>query len=637
MTRPAWDTPARARPAWDTPASRSRPPSNSQSNAFQGARAGGRVDTSATAARRDFGTTDTRHGLQRGLTQQIVSNLGAGDEANGAMAYGATAVGNTVNALVGRPNAYSASQAYHAAAERDRQEQARFAQEHPVQNALATGLGIMTAGAPNAGVAGAQAVGGASTAALQNGGRFAMPALSGNTVQQLGEVAWRGAQAALPYAFVNQQGDVGDRIPGTLENAAVAGGASAALSGGARLLGAVGAARAANPPQPTDNQILLRRGVDLTPGQAMGGVARTVEDSAARLPGMGDAIKWGQRSGIRSYNRAEINDGLANIGTALPRNVRPGRNAVEWARQAVSGAYTRSLSRVTVAPDAQMVADIDAGINAINHPATQAEARAIVDNIVGTQFNGQISGEQWKRVDEQLGAAAAAADRASATQPLQRQTAGAIRQAQTAIRGVLQRTDPQAAAEVSQADRAWASLNTVRRASRGTATEARGGVFTPAEQNRAMAANNRGSYELGRARGQELTGAAVRVLPPTVPDSGTPGALAMQALAGAGAGAAGNAMGAHGVTPALGLYAAGSVGAAAIYNPATQAALNVIYRAVDRAGQAVPPGQVEAALAALQREAARNPALVPVFEQARTQVAQRGQPQQGQQPQATPR
>ena len=99
---------------------------------------------------------------------------------------------------------------------------------------------------------------------------------------------------------------------------------------------------------------------------------------------------------------------------------------------------------------------------------------------------------------------------------------------------------------------------------------------------------------------QDLTDPAMAVIPQSVPDSGTP----LRALV-TGSGlyaASGVGGGTHGMLTALGLDAAGW----ALYSRPAQAAINAAYRA------ATPQAALRS-LSNLQRLAAQDPALVPVY------------------------
>jgi hypothetical protein len=184
-----------------------------------------------------------------------------------------------------------------------------------------------------------------------------------------------------------------------------------------------------------------------------------------------------------------------------------------------------------------------------------------------------------------------------------------LQDVRTALQNNLERVAPEARAGVRAADEATANLARIRQASQYTGTSARGGVFSPADLNRAVqgmdtSAGNR-QFARGDALMQDLTDPAMTVLPQTVPDSGTP-IRSLFTLGGIGGAASATNM----VTPE-GLMVAGGVAAAgsALYSPPVQGLLNAIYRAST-------PGQAREALGQLGQLAARDPALAPAYEEA---------------------
>lgn len=568
--------------------------------------------TSPERARERYGQNPTvrnpvtgRTEATRGIPTQMVSNLGLGDELMGGGAYLRQGAENLVRRATGQPIEITGADAYHAGAQQDRDEARRYATEHPIRNAAAMGLGFLTAGAPNAAAAGA-ATGGSAVVQTLRAGRNA-------------------AAASAPYAFAAAEGNPVERLPQTAANMAMAGGLGMGLNRAAAFFGNRATQVAANPPPPTDRQVMLRNGIDMTPGMATGGIGRTVEDSLGRLPLVGDAIKMGQRSSIRSYNRAEINAGLAQIGQRLPRGLNVGREGIAYADGAVSDAYRAALDGVTdIRPDPSLAGRAQAVVDGIRHGERRADAAGIVDDIV-LRFRGPLTGQEWKQLDSDLVAEIAAAR--TSTAPGARQLRQALTAIRQLIRDPLQASHPQVLAQVRAADQAFARLQRIGRASEQAGTAAREGVVTPAQMDAAVRNGARGTrqYRQGNALGQNLSDPAMRVLPQTLPDSGTPGGMVTNWMLGAGGAAAAGSGNAALSVPAM-LYGAGAVTAGAVYNPATQAALNVIYRAIDRAGQTVQPGQVEAALGVLAREASRNPALVPIYEQALGQARPAGGP-----------
>ncbi len=554
--------------------------------------------TSPERARERYGQNPTvrnpvtgRTEATRGIPTQMVSNLGLGDELMGGGAYLRQGAENLVRRATGQPIEITGADAYHAGAQQDRDEARRYAEQRPVSNALSYGLGFATS-AP---------------------ARAAAPVV-GNAVTQTINAGRNALIGTAPYAFAAAQGNPVERIPQTLEGMAAGAGLGMGLNRAGAFLAQRAQAVRARPPTP--QRVLANEGVSMTPGQMMGGAARRLEDGMTSIPVAGDAIRSAQRRGIDTFGRAAINRVLRPLGARLPNNVNAGRDGLAHAETTVSDAYNSALNPVTVRPDSRMGALIARARMGTTHPQMQQDLDAILADTIGARFRGNITGQEWKRLDEEIGAAIRAATAGMGTNPAQRQLRTALVQVQRGLRGAMQRQNPNAYARVRQADAATANLVRVRRASQTTGTAANGGQFTPAQLNNAVQATDNSAGNRDYARGdallQDLTDPAMQVLPPSVPDSGTP-IRSILSAAGLGGGAAATGV----IPPSTALGAGAAVtGIAAAYSPPVIWAINALYRA----GGRVPPGQAEAALAVLAREAAQNPSLVPLYEHARAQA-----------------
>lgn len=498
--------------------------------------------------------------------------FGLGDEIMGLRSAAKTGI---LNAL-GQDQGYTAREAYDARSAEERRRLDDYTRARPIEasvNALAGG--VMN---PLNVVAG-QIIG---------------PARAAGSVQRAGAVG--GAMGA---AYGAGNAEPGQRIKG----AAVGGGVGSVTGAGFQAGGNALAGRLAAPPRPPSPQrVLSRQGVDLTPGQMLGGGFQRAEDAMTSVPVVGDSIRDTQRRGLQSLSRATTARVLAPIGGATDDI---GRAGVRDTSQQVSQAYQRALAGVQVVPDqtfANEVAIVQQSPNL--PPSVQQELNAAIGD-VRSRLSGPIDGDTWKLIDADLGAAIRSANEASATVPSSRRLAQSLEQLRTSVGGLLERTDPNAFSQVRQADEASAMLQRLRKASQYTGTAARDGLFAPGDLNRAVqgmdtSAGNR-AYAQGDALLQDLSDAAMQVLPQTVPDSGTP----IRSLFAAGSLGGGGLV--VGVDPVV---VAGGAGAAAagslFYSRPVQTVLNQIYRATD--GQ-----QASAALQQLSELAARNPALVPLL------------------------
>lgn len=528
-------------------------------------------DAQMRAVRQRFGTGS---GLSD-WESQVARNTGAMDEVAGAANYLAQGTKNIFRNLTGQPIEVPAATAAKAAMDYERQQRGIYAQQHPGLNAAATGAMIATSATPTGGAAGL----------ITNPFKAGLAA---------------AAQRA-PFAVAGQTGDLKERLPGAALDTAMTFGTGAALTAAGNIFSNSAAKAAANP---SAARQLSDQGVDLTPGQMAGGFGRRVEDMATSLPITGAAVNGARNRGIESFNRAAIDQSLAPIGQSLPRSVDVGREGLKSATGMISDAYNSALQGVKVTPDAQYAEDISQAVKGVPE-SVRGDLDAIVQDATQRMGSG-VSGADWKAVDADLGAAYRAADNASQNAPVQRFLRDAIGRVRDAHTGLLARIDPAAAAKVQAADQATANLVRIRQASQNAATASRAGVFTPAELNRAAlsmdtSAGNR-AFATGQATMQNLTDPAMQVLPNKVADSGTAGRLMSM---GAVYGGTGMLAGPHTGLGALATDAALSM----TYSKPVMAAVNAVYRATS-------PGQAQAALGALAKMAARDPAVQPAYQAA---------------------
>lgn len=160
-----------------------------------------------------------RRGALGGFTDQVLNNLGVGDELEGAGAATAQAGRNFINTLRGRPNTISPGDAYQAAADVRSGLARRYAQERPGLNALATAAGIATSARPSTG--GAMPV---TSPFKPQYWKQAIP-MQSVVAQPMSALKAGGTTAALtaPFAVAQQDGDIGQRVEAAAPQIATAG------------------------------------------------------------------------------------------------------------------------------------------------------------------------------------------------------------------------------------------------------------------------------------------------------------------------------------------------------------------------------------------------------------------------------
>ena len=281
---------------------------------------------------------------------------------------------------------------------------------------------------------------------------------------------------------------------------------------------------------------LLREGVQLTPGQALGGVAMRMEDRAMSLPIMGDAIRSARIRGNESLNRAVYNRVLEPIGESTKKL---GRGAVDEARQKIGQAYDDVLSNVQFTPDnafEQSVANLRAMAQGLPERERNAFEQVLNREVLEPLSKGRsIDGLAFKDIEAQLGNRAAKFH--SATDAYQKDVGDAITELQRALRENLQRMNPEQAQRLRDVNTAYA--NFVRLENASGRVGAHDGVFTPQQLASAVRSTDRsarkGAYSRGKSLMQDLSDAAQDRMSAQIPDSGTAGRL-MNGLTAGGVG-----------------------------------------------------------------------------------------------------
>lgn len=307
-------------------------------------------------------------------------------------------------------------------------------------------------------------------------------------------------------------------------------------------------------------QALRAEGVRPTIGQTMGGMANRVEEKLTSVPVLGDAISHARRRAAEDVNRAAFNRALGPINQQLPRGMN-GREAVQYADDAISAGYDRLLPRLTARADQAFQTELATLRQQVNTGALDPRsARAfnrILQNDVLSKFGGQqaMTGETLKRVESDLGQQIARMHQS--TDADQRLVGDALQEVQYQLRQMLVRQNPNQAQQLGALNTAWANFKRVQRAS--SAIGAEDGIFSPAQLQNAVKALDRSKdkarFAEGNALMQNLSDPAKTVLGSKVPDSGTPGRL----FAGLGAMLAG------GLNPVTAPAAAAVAGGAGLY------------------------------------------------------------------------
>ncbi len=348
---------------------------------------------------------------------------------------------------------------------------------------------------------------------------------------------------------------------------------SQATSGAAigALTGPLGyaAGRVISPNISPDVKSLNALGVEMTPGQILGGGFKRAEDTATSIPLIGDKIATAQARSIQSFNRAVGNEILKPMfGAKIPKNVPAGRDMVEWIDGAISAQYQRLVPRITMQADKQFNDDVqNIGKRFLTPDAANTFERFVTDSIVSRLNNGPMDGATYKTIKASL---REVANRyRQSPMPADRELAQQFDELQKSFNELLYRSNPKIAKELKSVDKAYAGfVRVMDAASRDLKND---GVFTPSQlmaavkkQDKSMAKR---TFAKGDAMMQESAQRALNVLPSVIPNSGTTDRALMATLL------AGGAASGAGMIPA-----APVLGGAAIYGAYSQPAMTAFQK-----------------------------------------------------------
>jgi len=282
-------------------------------------------------------------------------------------------------------------------------------------------------------------------------------------------------------------------------------------------------------------QKLIGEGVNLTPGQMMGGALRKIEDKLTSVPLLGELIDYSRTKGIEEFNKAAYKRALEPIAGKVPSET--GRAGVEAVKNQISSAYNTLLPKMTFVPD-QPLFDSLTKLPKTVVGLPKAEGKMVADNVKEiiqkyTPENGLISGNSFKAIEEDIGKLASAYSGARGTDAF---VGDAYKQALGQVRQGLARSNPQYAEELGNINTAFANYARLRKAGSMANTQE---MITPSQLAAAVKASDesagKGATATGKALMQDLSDAGVQVLPSKIPDSGTAGRSALvSALLGAG-------------------------------------------------------------------------------------------------------
>lgn len=289
---------------------------------------------------------------------------------------------------------------------------------------------------------------------------------------------------------------------------------------GGAVGGALGSAAAtvigksANPLISKAEQTMKDLGIQMTPGQILGGQYKDVERFAEVVPLVGSYISNAKERAVFQFNKGVINSALKKVNSELPADVI-GRDAVQEANNIIDRKYDEVLSKIKFSMTSDTYSDAVKAVNKAGlNPSQRAEVVSKLDNIVLQNFrtSARIDGQTYKGIESDL-RKEALSYKNSATKA-ERDIGDALFDVLETMKKNLRRQNPEQTSALRRVDNAYGDIAVMRTAAANSG--AANGVFTPKQYSTAVrqrdSSRNKTAFAAGQARGQELSDAALEKL-----------------------------------------------------------------------------------------------------------------------------
>ncbi len=284
---------------------------------------------------------------------------------------------------------------------------------------------------------------------------------------------------------------------------------------------------------------LMEQGIQPTVGQSLGGIANTVEQKLTSVPFVGDAINYARNRAQKEFEAAVIKRALGiepevGIGGIVQRSTKNAPRTLDEANVIASQKFDAVVPSLNT--DSRLWDGVNGAVVAgMANPEMTVANRRILKGLTDEWFDlgklSEIGAEGLKKLDSQIGYTIrkyAGGDPASKT------LADELRNVQIVFRQHLNQMLPKnMKGALDEANTAYARLVPVNKAASARADER----ITPRALQRAMASQAR--TDISRMPADALVDSGVKVLPSTIPDSGTAG----RAMLGGGALVGGGTLG----------------------------------------------------------------------------------------------
>jgi hypothetical protein len=272
-----------------------------------------------------------------------------------------------------------------------------------------------------------------------------------------------------------------------------------------------------------------------TPGQLLSDVPligqglQRAEQAATSLPLTGSMIRKGLQTTNEDFNRAMAQKVLDPMGIQIGKDVPAGRTLVDFLEDTIGTGYDAIKGKI----DFKNVIDPKTKKSTYDHmmerftdiarDKTIGQQRIIFDEFDKTflqafQRKKHLNGDEFREIEKSLGNKAKAYMR----DPVLQDVGFALRDIQNAMRNELAYQNPAVGQELRNLHEAFKRYLRVERAA--SYIGAQEGVYSPSQMQSAVkAVGGQRPFATGRAIFQPETQAALKVMGPTMADSGTAG------------------------------------------------------------------------------------------------------------------
>lgn len=296
-----------------------------------------------------------------------------------------------------------------------------------------------------------------------------------------------------------------------------------------------GVGRVLNPLVSKAEQTMRDLGITPTTGQTLGGQFKTIEEFAQNLPLIGSSIENARQRVLFDFNKGVINKALQKVNDKLPADV-VGRDAIAYASDEVSKKYDDVLSKMSFdlnfATTSNVLGSLSKAKSLDSNQRTQI-TEALNDIVFGKFAGQKIDGQTYKGIESDL--RKKASNYANSSTASEREVGEALTDVLGVIKKELYFQNPKQTSQLRRIDSAYSDLSVINVAAANSGAD--NGVFTPKQFNTAVRQQDqtrrKTSFAKGRAKGQEISDAAVQVLGDTA-RSTLEGRIAASTLGGFG-------------------------------------------------------------------------------------------------------